>query len=546
MILSPLEQFEIISILPIQIFCFDFSVTNSLLISLLTLVFFSNMIYFFSSNENYLKKVLFFFIPNNWQMLIETLYEVVSKLVFDNVSLESEKYFPYTAVLFTFILFSLVPYSFTVTSHLIVTFALSFSTFIGIDIIGFQRHKLDMLSLIIPANTSFGLDTQVPIKNTRVVRRFSSSEKNTPTGTVKNDFTEQTAAKLTNSKMTDESSQSILIKEYFSKQKYVKLYKMVREAKIRVSNKDRNLATFVSVLTKKCLEEPALLDKFNIDLYKHRVIKQLPIAIDPETTTLVSVTKDSYFCLEDIFSVQCWDLKKTTCREWQRTQAYKDYLDAVSIRTKIFKNDLIVQVQIGRTYAHRLIAIEAARYRSPSLAVAFNEMLLNECFSKTAIPIKQEYSDAVLSETQIKAHPLYKMLVAENENLKQSNTSVDKPFYKFGKEKPTNYAVYFPASNNYKQGECVNIDKTLSTFRRVDINVKVVALVYHNVVSNDRFEFEKCISRKFSNYHIGNEQYGQGLNSLTIQLIWEEIIHGAGFDVMWESELEIDKYNKKK
>ena len=161
MILSPLEQFEIISILPIQILCFDFSITNSLLISILTLAIFSNMVFFFSSNENYLNKVPFFFIPNNWQMLIEALYEVVSKLVFDNVSLEGEKYFPYIAVLFTFILFSnvigLVPYSFTVTSHLIVTFALSFSTFIGINIIGFQRHKLDMLSLIIPANTSFGL-----------------------------------------------------------------------------------------------------------------------------------------------------------------------------------------------------------------------------------------------------------------------------------------------------------------------------------------------------------------------------------------------------
>jgi hypothetical protein len=57
MILSPLEQFEIISILPIQIFCFDFSITNSLLISMLTLAFFSNIIYFFSSNENYLKKI---------------------------------------------------------------------------------------------------------------------------------------------------------------------------------------------------------------------------------------------------------------------------------------------------------------------------------------------------------------------------------------------------------------------------------------------------------------------------------------------------------
>jgi F-type H+-transporting ATPase subunit a len=94
-------------------------------------------------------------------MLIEVLYEIVSKLVFDNVSIEDEKYFPYIAVFFTFILFSnvfgLVPYNFIVISHLIVTFVLSFSTFIGINIIGFKRHKLDMLLLIIPANTFFGL-----------------------------------------------------------------------------------------------------------------------------------------------------------------------------------------------------------------------------------------------------------------------------------------------------------------------------------------------------------------------------------------------------
>jgi hypothetical protein len=60
MILSLLKQFLIILILPIQILCFDFSITNSLLISLLILGFISNVVYLFSSNENYLKKVPFF------------------------------------------------------------------------------------------------------------------------------------------------------------------------------------------------------------------------------------------------------------------------------------------------------------------------------------------------------------------------------------------------------------------------------------------------------------------------------------------------------
>jgi len=54
-------------------------------------------------------------------------------------------------------LIGLVPYSFTVTSHLIITFTLSFSIFIGINIICINIYKSEMLSLFIPSNTSFGL-----------------------------------------------------------------------------------------------------------------------------------------------------------------------------------------------------------------------------------------------------------------------------------------------------------------------------------------------------------------------------------------------------
>ena len=54
-------------------------------------------------------------------------------------------------------LIGLIPYSFTTTSNLIVTFTLSFSIFVGINIICIQKHKFHMLSLFIPSNTSFGL-----------------------------------------------------------------------------------------------------------------------------------------------------------------------------------------------------------------------------------------------------------------------------------------------------------------------------------------------------------------------------------------------------
>jgi hypothetical protein len=53
------------------------------------------MVYFLSSNEDYFKSLSLFFIPNNWQILIERLYEVVSKLLFDNINLESKKFFTF-------------------------------------------------------------------------------------------------------------------------------------------------------------------------------------------------------------------------------------------------------------------------------------------------------------------------------------------------------------------------------------------------------------------------------------------------------------------
>ena len=161
MLLTPLEQFEIISLFSIKLFSLDFSVTNLLLINIVSLVFFSASTYFLSANTNYLGETPFFVIPNSWQIFIEVVYDAVSQLLFDNINVEGEKYFPFISVIFTFILFSnligLIPYSFTVTSHIIITFTLSFSVFIGINIIGFQRHKVNMLSLLIPANTSFFL-----------------------------------------------------------------------------------------------------------------------------------------------------------------------------------------------------------------------------------------------------------------------------------------------------------------------------------------------------------------------------------------------------
>jgi ATP synthase subunit 6 len=161
MLYTPLEQFQIILLFSIKLFCFDFSITNLVLVNLLVLLFFGAIVVFFSSNTNHLKETSFFFIPSTWQTLVETLYEASLQLLFDNINKDGEKYFPFISVIFTFVLFSnligLIPYSFTTTSHLIITFTLSFSIFVGINIICIQKHKFHMLSLFIPSNTSFGL-----------------------------------------------------------------------------------------------------------------------------------------------------------------------------------------------------------------------------------------------------------------------------------------------------------------------------------------------------------------------------------------------------
>ena len=161
MIRAPLEQFQILSILPLKLFGFDFSLTNFLLMNVLVLISIISIIYFNSSYNNYLKEASFYFIANSWQKVLEFISEITAQLVSDTITKDNEKFFPVISVLFNFILFSnllgLVPYSFTATSHLFVTFTLSFSVFIGINIITIKKYGLKTFSLFCPANTSFFL-----------------------------------------------------------------------------------------------------------------------------------------------------------------------------------------------------------------------------------------------------------------------------------------------------------------------------------------------------------------------------------------------------
>lgn len=161
MLNTPLEQFQILSLINIKIFNLDFSITNFLLINLLALIVFRSFIYFNSSHKNYLEETSPFFSANSWQKVTELISEITTQIITDLIPNQSEKYFPIISVLFNFILFSnligLIPYSFTTTSHLFITFTLSFSVFIGINIVTARKYQMQTFALFLPANTSFFL-----------------------------------------------------------------------------------------------------------------------------------------------------------------------------------------------------------------------------------------------------------------------------------------------------------------------------------------------------------------------------------------------------
>jgi F-type H+-transporting ATPase subunit a len=68
-----------------------------------------------------------------------------------------EYYFPFILSIFTFILISnlisLIPYSFAITSHMVLTLTFSLSILIGITILGFQLHGIKFFSIIVPQGT---------------------------------------------------------------------------------------------------------------------------------------------------------------------------------------------------------------------------------------------------------------------------------------------------------------------------------------------------------------------------------------------------------
>ena len=94
-------------------------------------------------------------IPNKLQLLSELSYSFVAKMINDTAGSKAKPYFAFIFSLFMFVLFcnmlGMVPYAFTVTSHIIVTFVLAAFIFIGVTIIGFVKHGFGYLKLFVPS-----------------------------------------------------------------------------------------------------------------------------------------------------------------------------------------------------------------------------------------------------------------------------------------------------------------------------------------------------------------------------------------------------------
>ena len=145
---NPMTQFEVYRIGPeIKVGTFDISFTNASLFmvvsSLALLIIFS-----LGSKKNLL-------IPNKIQLLAELSYIFVSKMINDTAGSNARPYFSFIFSLFMFVLFcnmfGMIPYTFTVTSHIIVTFILAAFIFIGVTIIGFIQHGFGYLKLFVPS-----------------------------------------------------------------------------------------------------------------------------------------------------------------------------------------------------------------------------------------------------------------------------------------------------------------------------------------------------------------------------------------------------------
>ena len=152
--LNPMHQFEVYKIGPeINLNGINISFTNASLFMTISSILILALLFLGTK-----KKLL---IPSKAQLITEMTYTFVAKMINDTAGSSAKDFFPFIFTLFMFVLFcnmvGMIPYSFTVTSHIIVTFVLASIVFIGVTIIGFVKHGIKYLELFVPKGVPFVL-----------------------------------------------------------------------------------------------------------------------------------------------------------------------------------------------------------------------------------------------------------------------------------------------------------------------------------------------------------------------------------------------------
>ncbi len=146
---SPVEQFKLTQLIPLEIAGMDVSYTNSSLWMTITVVVVTAFLTLSMRGGR--------LIPGRWQSMAEISYEFIANMVRENVGNEGRKYFPFIFTLFMFILIGnlvgMIPYAYTFTSQIIVTFAMAVTIFVGVTVIGLVRHGVHFFSLFVPSGT---------------------------------------------------------------------------------------------------------------------------------------------------------------------------------------------------------------------------------------------------------------------------------------------------------------------------------------------------------------------------------------------------------
>ena len=144
---DPIHQFQIVDLVPLgKIGSSEIAFTNSALFMAIAVGGITAFLLGATSSRR--------LVPNRMQSMAELSYEFVANTIRSTAGTEGMRFFPFVFSLFMFILtvnlIGLIPYAFTVTTHIVITAALSLSVFITVLVYGFWKNGLHFFNLFVP------------------------------------------------------------------------------------------------------------------------------------------------------------------------------------------------------------------------------------------------------------------------------------------------------------------------------------------------------------------------------------------------------------